>query len=77
VSVRVVPTEEVIDLLPAHRTPTAYEVRAGVRVLERQGQIVPLVLDEMDFRPNVALVYAAVELGWPTMLVTDSDVTSG
>jgi hypothetical protein len=38
---------------------------------------VPLVLDEMDWQGNVALVYAAVELGWPTMLVTDTDVSSG
>lgn len=74
--VRVVPIEDVIEAMPEHKMPYACDMRAAKRVLQKQGQIVPIVLDEWR-AIDIALVYAAVELDWPTMIVTDTDITSG
>lgn len=66
-----------------------YEVRRMKVILEQQGQIEPLIVKpstDMDYEWVVdltenhmgdAIVYAARELDWPTILVEDEVITSG
>ncbi len=78
-SVVVITTEEAIDRLARPEPPPRYAIKTAIEVLTRQGQIVPIVLQDDRYISewDGQFVYAAVELGWPTMIVTARNVTSG
>lgn len=68
-SVLVVPTEEAIELMPDHIALNRSLISRMVRNLERQGMIEPIDLDDWAGSWGFYKVYAAVELGWETVIV--------
>ena len=65
-----------------NEVPPLRDIRYQMGLLDRQGQIVPLVgkespdgtwsIDDSDYPYAVAQVVAARALEWPTIIVTDS-----
>ena len=71
--VRVIPTEDAIALMPEHggfRTPTKREIQRMATRLQEEGMIEPIDLDDWDNSFGFEKLYAAVELGWETVIVT-------